>query len=351
MTHHGEYKVVGGKLVVVDLEAENGVITQASLNGDFFLEPDDALEDLNAAITGLPTDATHSTIRDAVTKNLREGAVMFGFDADAVARVVRRALGHATKWEDHEWEILGPQIIPVAEQVALDEVLTRQIAKGTRKPTIRFWDWDESAVVIGSFQSLKNEVDMEQAKHYGIKVVRRISGGGAMFMEAGNCITYSLYAPESLVDGMSFADSYPFLDEWVMQALAKTGIHAHYKPLNDIATDAGKIGGAAQKRLANGAMLHHVTMSYDIDAEKMTQVLRIGREKISDKGITSAVKRVDPLKSQTELGRMDIIEVMMQTFAERTGATRVELDEEARAEARALAQKKFDTEEWTARVP
>jgi len=351
MTHHGEYKVVGGKLVVVDLEAENGVITQASLNGDFFLEPDDALEDLNAAITGLRTDATHSTIRDAVTNNLREGAVMFGFDADAVARVVRRALGHATKWEDHEWEILGPQIIPVAEQVALDEVLTRQIAKGTRKPTIRFWDWDESAVVIGSFQSLKNEVDMEQAKHYGIKVVRRISGGGAMFMEAGNCITYSLYAPESLVDGMSFADSYPFLDEWVMKALAKTGIHAHYKPLNDIATDAGKIGGAAQKRLANGAMLHHVTMSYDIDAEKMTQVLRIGREKISDKGITSAVKRVDPLKSQTELGRMDIIEVMMQTFAERTGATRVELDEEARAEARALAQKKFDTEEWTARVP
>lgn len=351
MTHHGEYKVVGGKLVVVDLEAEDGVITHASLNGDFFLEPDDALEDLNAAITGLPSDASHSTIRDAVNTNLREGAVMFGFDADAVARVVRRALGHATKWEDHEWEILGPQIIPVAEQVALDEVLTRQIAKGTRKPTIRFWDWDESAVVIGSFQSLKNEVDMEQADHYGIKVVRRISGGGAMFMEAGNCITYSLYAPESLVDGMSFADSYPFLDEWVMQALAKTGIHAHYKPLNDIATDAGKIGGAAQKRLANGAMLHHVTMSYDIDAQKMTQVLRIGREKISDKGITSAVKRVDPLKSQTELGRMEIIDVMMKTFAERTGATRVELDEAARTEAQALAAKKFDTQEWTARVP
>ena len=351
MTHHGEYKVVGGKLVVVDLEAEDGVITHASLNGDFFLEPDDALEDLNAAITGLPSDASHSTIRDAVNTNLREGAVMFGFDADAVARVVRRALGHATKWEDHEWEILGPQIIPVAEQVALDEVLTRQIAKGTRRPTIRFWDWDESAVVIGSFQSLKNEVDMEQADHYGIKVVRRISGGGAMFMEAGNCITYSLYAPESLVDGMSFADSYPFLDEWVMQALAKTGIHAHYKPLNDIATDAGKIGGAAQKRLANGAMLHHVTMSYDIDAQKMTQVLRIGREKISDKGITSAVKRVDPLKSQTELGRMEIIDVMMKTFAERTGATRVELDEAARTEAQALAAKKFDTQEWTARVP
>src|SRR5690606_36735267 len=137
---------------------------------------------------------------------------------------------------------------------------------------------------------------MEQANKHGIQVVRRISGGGAMFMEAGNCITYSLYAPESLVDGMSFADSYPFLDAWVMEGLERIGLKAHYKPLNDIATPAGKIGGAAQKRLANGAMLHHVTMSYDIDAQKMTDVLRIGREKISDKGIASAVKRVDPLK-------------------------------------------------------
>lgn len=350
MMHHGEYKVVGGKLVVVDLDTGDGIITRASLNGDFFLEPDEALEDLNAALVGLPSDASHSSIREAVEANLREGAVMFGFDADAVARVVRRALGHATKWEDHEWEILGPQLIPVAQQVALDEVLTRQIAKGLRKPTIRFWDWDESAVVIGSFQSLKNEVDMDQATKHGIKVVRRISGGGAMFMEAGNCITYSLYAPDSLVDGMSFADSYPFLDAWVMEALAKIGINAHYKPLNDIATATGKIGGAAQKRFANGAMLHHVTMSYDIDAEKMTQVLRIGREKISDKGITSAVKRVDPLKSQTELGRMEIIETMMDTFAQRTGARRVPLDEQALEAASELAQSKFDTPQWTSRV-
>ena len=351
MMHHGEYKVVGGKLVVVDLESNDGTITDVSLNGDFFLEPDEALEDLNEAVRGLHTDASHSTIRDAVTSNLREGAVMFGFDADAVARVVRRALGHATKWEDHEWEILGPEIIPIAEQVALDEVLTRQIAKGQRKPTIRFWDWNEGAVVIGSFQSLKNEVDMQQADEYGIQVVRRISGGGAMFMEAGNCITYSLYAPESLVDGMSFADSYPFLDAWVMEALANIGLKAHYKPLNDIATEAGKIGGAAQKRLANGAMLHHVTMSYDIDAQKMTQVLRIGREKISDKGITSAVKRVDPLKSQTDLGRMEIINVMMDTFAQRTGAQPAQLDEETRQAARELAETKFATDEWTARVP
>ena len=51
-----------------------------------------------------------------------------------------------------------------------------------------------------------------QVRCHGITVVRRISGGGAMFMEAGNCITYSLYLPQTLVDGISFADSYAFLD-------------------------------------------------------------------------------------------------------------------------------------------
>ncbi len=350
-THHGEYKVVGGKLVVVDLVVADGKIAVASLNGDFFLEPDEALVDLNEALVGLPENVEHSVVRDAVAAGLREGAVMFGFDADAVARVVRRALGHATSWADHRWEVIGPETMPIIENVALDEVLARQVASGERGPSLRIWDWNDSGVVIGSFQSVRNEVDAQAAAEHGIQVIRRISGGGAMFMEAGNCITYSLYLPSSLVDGMSFADSYPFLDAWVMEALATVGVKAHYKPLNDIATDSGKIGGAAQKRLAGGVVLHHVTMSYDIDAEKMLQVLRIGREKISDKGIASAVKRVDPLKSQSRLGRAEIISAMIDTFTRRYDASTGAVDAATREAARQLAASKFATEAWTARVP
>ena len=106
-----------------------------------------------------------------------------------------------------------------------------------------------------------------------------------------------------------------------MAALEKVGISAFYVPLNDIATEQGKIGGAAQKRLANGGMLHHVTMSYDIDADKMVEVLRIGKEKLSDKGTTSAKKRVDPLRRQTGLARAEIVAAMMDVFTERYGAT------------------------------
>lgn len=348
---HGEYKVPGGKLVVADLEFDDGVITSASINGDFFLEPDDALADIDAAVTGLPRTVSHEEIAHAVTRSLRQDAVMFGFDARAVATAVRRALGLATGWADHAWQVLGPTPYPIAVNVALDEVITRQVGIGLRPPTMRLWEWNEPAVVIGSFQSLRNEVDAEAAERYGVQVVRRISGGGAMFMEAGNCVTYSLALPSSLVDGMSFADSYPFLDAWVMESLDKVGVKAHYVPLNDIATDAGKIGGAAQKRLAGGAMLHHVTMSYDIDADKMTQVLRIGREKISDKGIASAKKRVDPLKRQTGRSREEILATMAAVFTERYGATPAVLDEATLAEARELARTKFETPEWTARVP
>ena len=98
---------------------------------------------------------------------------------------------------------------------------------------------------------------------------------------------------------MSFEQAYPYLDQWVMEVLDKLGIKATYVPLNDIASEFGKIGGAAQKRWANGYMVHHVTMAYDIDAIKMNEVLRIGMEKIRDKGTRSAVKRVDPMRSQT----------------------------------------------------
>src|SRR5690606_8949013 len=173
------------------------------------------------------------------------------------------------------------------------------------------------------------------AKMYGFEVVRRISGGGAMLMAAGQIITYSLYVPGSLVAGMTFADSYAFLDDWVLQALRSLGIEATYQPLNDIASPQGKIGGAAQKRLANGGVLHHVTMSYDMDGEVMQQVLRIGREKLSDKGTASAAKRVDPLRSQTGMPREQIITRLKETFASLYDAVDGYITEEEYAEAEA----------------
>ncbi|MFK4762243.1 biotin/lipoate A/B protein ligase family protein [Microbacterium sp. ZW T5_45] len=348
---HGEYKVPGGKLVVVDLEVEDGRLSRFRLAGDFFLEPDTALDDINAAVDGLPVESDASAIAAAVRGALPEGAQLLGFTPEAVGTAVRRALVTAPGWRDFDWEIVHEKAVSPRMNLALDEVLTSRVGEGRRRPTLRIWEWDESAVVIGSFQSYRNEVDPEGAARHGFDVVRRISGGGAMLMAAGQIITYSLYVPASLVAGMTFADSYAFLDDWVLQALRSLGIDAVYQPLNDIASSTGKIGGAAQKRLANGGVLHHATLSYDIDGQTMTEVLRIGREKLSDKGTASAAKRVDPLRSQTGLARAEIIDRFIETFRGLTGAEDGAISADEYADAEALVESKFSTDAWLHRVP
>jgi lipoate-protein ligase A len=254
------------------------------------------------------------------------------------------------RWRALDWRLVhaGPQ--SPALHMALDEVLTDEVAAGRRPPTLRVWEWASPAVVIGRFQSLRNEVDADGAARHGIEVVRRITGGGAMFIEPGNTITYSLSAPDSLVAGMSFEQSYAFMDAWVLEALRTLGIEAWYQPLNDITSTGGKIAGAAQMRRGR-AVLHHVTMAYDIDADKMLQVLRIGREKLSDKATQSANKRVDPLRSQTGLPRAEVIARMIETFRDAHGLLddAVRPDELARAEA--LAREKFASPAWNGLVP
>ncbi|WP_149550828.1 lipoate--protein ligase family protein [Streptomyces marokkonensis] len=353
---HGEYKVPGGKLVVVDVDVEDGVLRRVRVAGDFFLEPDEALDAVNRALDGAPAGTDAAGLAARIDGALPEGTVMYGLTSEGVGIAVRRALAHATDWTDYDWQFIheGPQ--SPALHMALDEVLTAEVAAGRRPPTLRVWEWGAPAVIIGSFQSLRNEVDAEGARRHGIEVVRRVSGGGAMFVEPGNTITYSLSVPGSLVQGLSFQDSYAYLDDWVLGALGEMGIRAWYQPLNDIATDQGKIAGAAQKRIVGpdggpGAVLHHVTMAYDIDADKMLEVLRIGREKLSDKGTGSAKKRVDPLRRQTGLPREAVIEQMTDSFRARYGLADGKVTDEELARAQELARTKFTAPEWIARVP
>ncbi len=354
---HGEYKVLGGKLIVVDLEVttasekDPGVLTGVRIAGDFFLEPDEALIRMTSALEGAPADLSAEGYTERVTDSLLRTDVLFGITTEGVGIAVRRALGHAIDWDDIDFDVIyGPAIDPMLN-VAMDETLTDDVAAGRRKPFMRLWEWNSPQVVIGSFQSYSNEINQEGVDKYGITVSRRVTGGGAMFMEPGNCVTYSLVVPQALVDGLSFAQSYPFLDEWTMEALKKVGINAHYIPLNDISSDQGKIGGAAQKRFSNGWMVHHVTMSYDIDAEKMLEVIRIGKEKMKDKGTRSAVKRVDPMRSQTQLPREEILKVFHDTFKEKYNATEGEITAEDLAVAQRRCDEKFSTEEWTHRLP
>lgn len=266
-------------------------------------------------------------------------------------RVVATFPEHAReRWSAFDWEIIPLEPHAPAMNLAIDEVLTRAVGRGERGPTLRIWGWTEHCVVIGRFQSVRNEVQEENASRLGVQVVRRISGGGAMFIEPENAITWSIYVPPAFVEGLSFPESYALLDSWVIETLRDLGIDAWYAPLNDITSAGGKIGGAAQARRFGG-VLHHTTMAYDMDTRVMTQVLRIGQEKVSDKGLRSAEKRVGPLRQQTSLPRQTIIDLLVERFRQLTGAGEGEITRHERLQAHELVEEKFATRDWTYLLP
>src|SRR5699024_12484403 len=91
----GEYKVPGGKLVAVDVQTEEGRLARVSLSGDFFLEPDTALERIDAALNGMPETSNVKQLTAAIERAIDEmgdSVAMIGFTPEAVAIEVRRAL-------------------------------------------------------------------------------------------------------------------------------------------------------------------------------------------------------------------------------------------------------------------
>ncbi|MFB6294568.1 MAG: biotin/lipoate A/B protein ligase family protein, partial [Candidatus Nanohaloarchaea archaeon] len=104
-------------------------------------------------------------------------------------------------------------------------------------------------------------------------------------------------------------------------------------------------GGSAQARWSD-TVLHHTMLAYDLDLEKMLQVLKIGEEKISDKAIESAAKRVSPLSEQVDLPREEIVDAMVTRFAQHRSVRNGSLTEDEVAAAQDLVQEKYGTDEW-----
>jgi lipoate---protein ligase len=243
-------------------------------------------------------------------------------------------------------EVAGEIPLPAASQMALDEVLLDAVAGGRRPPLLRFWGWIEPALVIGSNQAVANEVDLAAVERRGFTVVRRLSGGGTMLAEPGRTITWSLVTPISPVQGMSFVDSFAFLDRWAVDTLRSLGVDAGYRPINDIVSPAGKIAGAAQAR-RRGALLHHVTMAYSMDPGLLRELIRIGRPPVSERGVRSAEKQVSPLDTLIDAPRVEVVAALAASSGAAPG--RVE-DGELEAAA-TLAAAKYSRKDWIFRLP
>jgi lipoate-protein ligase A len=251
---------------------------------------------------------------------------------------------------DLEWDLIRSSPQPAHMHMALDEVLLGRVIAGLRRPAVRFWEWIEPALVIGSHQSVANEVDMEAAHRLHFTVTRRLSGGGTMLCEQGRTITYSLYLPASAVEGMSFRQSYAALDAWAVRAFNAMGVPASYREINDIISPRGKIAGAAQAR-RRGFVLHHTTIAHSMDVDLLPKLIRLGRERLSERGTRSADKHVSPLSWFTSMTCAETASHLEGSFADEYKAGSSELSEDELKNAADLVAEKYGTAAWLNRLP
>ena len=224
------------------------------------------------------------------------------------------------------WRLLPLRIDDAFTAMAIDEALLRLNSEGKSPNTLRFWRWNPSAVSIGYFQSVEREVDLGVARRYGVDVVRRITGGGAVFHDYNGELTYSVVCHESNVPA-DIIESYKLICSGLVHGFERLGLQAEFRPVNDVQVRGKKISGSAQTRRW-GSVLQHGTVLISPDVRRMFELLRVSPEKISDKFIASVFERVTTI--ERELGRRpdfdEVRNAMIAGFEEALGIRLVEGD-------------------------
>ncbi len=248
-----------------------------------------------------------------------------------------------------EWRLLLMGAASAFENMAVDEAILRCVAEGKSQSTLRFYRWEPSAVSIGYFQGIEQEVDLEACRQKGVDVIRRLTGGGAVFHDRKGEITYSLTMSDSYPGiPRKVLDSYALLCAGLVEGLKRLGLDAEFSPINDILVRGKKISGNAQTRRFKG-ILQHGTLLCEVNPHLMFSLLKVPSEKVRDKLIEGVEQRVTSVKR--ELGEVDeqaIIQAMMAGFAQALSITLVPgvLSEQELALAEQLKVERYGAKEW-----
>ena len=239
------------------------------------------------------------------------------------------------------------------DNMAIDEAILRHVARGRTAqkfpPTLRFYTWDPSAVSIGYFQGIEQEVDLGACEAEGVDVIRRLTGGGAVFHDRDGEITYSLSIPDDYPGIPSkVLDSYGVLCEGLVLGFKALGLNAAFKPVNDILVDGKKISGNAQTRRFGG-ILQHGTLLRDVNPQLMFSLLKVPNEKIRDKLIENVEARVTSISQEFDAITQDeVIEAMIHGFEDALDIDCVPgtLTQDERRLAEKIKVDRYETDAW-----
>ena len=168
------------------------------------------------------------------------------------------------------------------------------------------WRNDKS-VIVGNNQVIENEVDLEFAKAHDIPVIRRITGGGAVYHDLGN-VNYTYISSKVNEFGNFLVFARP-----VITFLHTLGVDAYHIGKNDIGIDNRKISGNAQC-VKGEYILHHGTLMFDVDINVLEKVLTPDPAKFHGKGIQSVRSRVCNISEYLPMGRDAFWEAICRYF-------------------------------------
>lgn len=224
--------------------------------------------------------------------------------------------------------------------IALEEYCFKKLLKHDKV----FILWiNEPAIIVGKHQNTIEEINREYVERHGIHVVRRISGGGAVYHDLNN-LNYTIISNED--KGADF--DFKTFSKPVIDTLADLGVKAEFAGRNDLVIEGKKICGNAQAYI-QGRVMHHGCLLFDTDLSVLSKALEAPKDKIESKGVKSVRSAVDnilphlPVKISVHEFADKLLEHMKSKFPE---MKEYRFSDEELAEIEQLRASKFGSWEW-----
>lgn len=252
------------------------------------------------------------------------------------------------------WRLLKLKTYDAYTNMAIDEAILRARIAGLAPNTVRFYRWNPSAVSIGRFQNVYNEVNVKNCREHGVDIVRRISGGGAVYHDRDDEITYSVIFEKQDLGVEDATSAYNKICNGLVEALKLLGIKADLnlgnpKQCPNITINGRKISGSAQSHKGK-AILQHGTFLVNVDLEKMFSFLNVPWAKTCMEVVNVAKNKITSVKN--EVGANVSIEeaytALVKGFekALNINLEEGELSPYEKMFSEKLCNEKFSTEEW-----
>ncbi|MDA8194309.1 MAG: lipoate--protein ligase family protein [Thermaerobacter sp.] len=189
------------------------------------------------------------------------------------------------------WRLLDPGPLPAWRQMALDSVVIRARADNRVPDTLRFMEFEPHTALVGYHQAVDLEINRQICDELGVEINRRITGGGAIYMDARQLGWEMCLGQDNAALPRDPDAVYRTLSRVVVETLAAFGIAARFRPVNDVEVAGRKISGTGGVEWGD-ALIYQGTLLVDFDVETMLRVLRLAIEKLTDKEVLSFQQRI-----------------------------------------------------------